>query len=552
MSTTVPTEAEAATGGPLEPPEPTTFGESGGPIRWGPLTWARWAWRQLTAMRTALFLLFLLALAAIPGSLLPQRAVNPGGVAAYQSAHKLLAPVLDRLSMFDAYSSPWFASVYLLLMVSLIGCVLPRTIRHAAALRRQPPPAPRNLDRLALHERWTTTSAPDQVLTACARTLRARRYRVAVDGDVARAEKGILRETGNLAFHVALLGVLVGIAVSSLLGIKGEALLVEGDQFVNQPGAYDSLTPGPLTDVTGLPPFAVRMDDFSATYQSSGPQRGAPTSFRAVTHVLAQPGSPPVRQVVEVNHPLSVDGFKMFLTGHGYAPVVLVRDATGRVVYDGPAVFLPQDGQMTSTGVVKVPDARPGQLGFSGLFLPTAAIDPARGPVSLFPAAKAPALILTGFAGSLGVDSGRAQSVYRLDTSAMTQLRSGGKPWSVALRPGQTAALPDARGSITFTGAREYGAFRVAHDPGGPIVLAAMVIALAGLVTTLSLRQRRVWVRVRRAPGGGSLVDVGALARNQAAGTRAEFPHLVQVLRSQTLLTPTDAQGGRAGRAVRT
>ena len=39
--------------------------------RLGPLGWARWAWRQLTSMRTALFLLLLLAIAALPGSIWP-------------------------------------------------------------------------------------------------------------------------------------------------------------------------------------------------------------------------------------------------------------------------------------------------------------------------------------------------------------------------------------------------------------------------------------------------------------------------------------------------
>ena len=34
-------------------------------------------WRRLTSMRTALILLFLLAVAAVPGSLLPQRNLNP-------------------------------------------------------------------------------------------------------------------------------------------------------------------------------------------------------------------------------------------------------------------------------------------------------------------------------------------------------------------------------------------------------------------------------------------------------------------------------------------
>lgn len=530
-----------------EPAQP----EGGGPPGWGLRSWARWAWRQLTAMRTALFLLFLLAVAAIPGSLLPQRPVDPGKVAGYLQAHPRLAPVLDRLSLFDVYSSPWFASVYLLLMISLVGCVVPRTIWHAAALRRQPPPAPQNLGRLPLSGRWTTSTAPAEVLAAAAQALRRRRYRVLVDADTVRAEKGLLRESGNLAFHLALLGVLAGIAVSSLFGIKGEALLVEGGQFVNQPNAYDSLTPGPLTDLSGLPPFSVRLQDFTATYQPSGPQRGAPVSFRAMTQVQTEPAAPATGQVVEVNNPLSVDGFKMFLTGHGYAPVVQVTDGAGRLVYDAPTAFLPQDGMLTSTGVVKVPDAQPQQLGFSGLFLPTAVLDPQRGPVSVFPAAQAPALVLTGYAGDLGINAGNSQSVYRLDTAAMTQLRAQGKPWSVALTPGQSASLPDGRGSVTFTGVREYAAFRVTRDGGGPIVLGAVSVALAGLILALTLRQRRVWVRVRDTPDG-AVVEVAALPRNQPAGTAREFTDLVRELRSRAGAGADPSQASAASVAAST
>ena len=42
--------------------------------------WLRWAWRQLTSMRTALVLLLFLAIAAVPGSLFPQRSADPNGV----------------------------------------------------------------------------------------------------------------------------------------------------------------------------------------------------------------------------------------------------------------------------------------------------------------------------------------------------------------------------------------------------------------------------------------------------------------------------------------
>lgn len=74
-------------------------------------------WRQLTSMRTALVLLFLLALAAIPGSVLPQRSVSIEQVGRYFAAHPELAPVLDRLGGFDVYGSPWFSAIYLLLFV---------------------------------------------------------------------------------------------------------------------------------------------------------------------------------------------------------------------------------------------------------------------------------------------------------------------------------------------------------------------------------------------------------------------------------------------------
>src|SRR5436190_22572115 len=135
----------------LEPPEPPA-----GPPAMTPFELARWAWRQLTSMRTALVLLFLLALAAVPGSLVPQRSIDAARAAQFAAQHPHLAPWYDRFSLFSVYSSPWFAATYLLLFVSLVGCVLPRSRAHLRASLARPPRAPRNLGRLPVHE--TTTS----------------------------------------------------------------------------------------------------------------------------------------------------------------------------------------------------------------------------------------------------------------------------------------------------------------------------------------------------------------------------------------------------------
>lgn len=108
----------------------------------------RWAWTQLTSMRTALFLLLLLAVAAVPGSLFPQRPVNPSIVTQYIKDHPDYGKILDSVQLYDVYSSAWFSAIYILLFISLIGCVTPRAIAHYKAMRSQPPRTPKRLSRL--------------------------------------------------------------------------------------------------------------------------------------------------------------------------------------------------------------------------------------------------------------------------------------------------------------------------------------------------------------------------------------------------------------------
>lgn len=480
----------------------------------------RWAWRQLTSMRTALLLLFLLALAAVPGSLLPQQGNAPADVADWISRHGALGRLFERLSLFHVYSSPWFAAVYLLLFVSLIGCVVPRTRLHWRALRSRPPAAPRNLSRLPVTRSFTTAATPQEVLDAAHRSLRRRRFRVDRLAGSVGAEKGYLRETGNLVFHLALVVLLVGVAIGALYGTRGNAIVVEGSGFANTVTRYDSFSAGPLADPQRLDPFSFTLDKFSATYQEGGKQNGAPRSFTADVTVQDSPTATPRSQVVQVNEPLVVGGTKVFLVGHGYAPVVTVRDGEGRVVFSDAVPFLPRDGMFTSTGVIKAPDARPTQLGFQGIFLPTASIDPVRGPLSTFPAANDPALFLSLWKGDLGLDTGAAQSVYRLDVSRMT--RVGLK----AMRPGESWTLPDGLGTITFDGVRQYAALSIAQDPGKGIALGSVVVAIAGLLLSLFVPRRRVWVRATADDEGTTLVEIGGLARTEAGGLEAEVDAL--------------------------
>lgn len=460
------------------------------------MAWGRWGWRRLTSMRTAVVLLVLLALTAVPGSLLPQRGVSsdPSAVANYYRAHADLAPWLDRLSLFNVYSAPWFAAVYVLLLVSMTGCVIPRSAQLWRDYRAEPPAGPRRLSREQQHRRGFVDD-PDATLDAAVRHLRDHRFRVVrVDGEV-RAEKGRLRELGNLAFHISLLVLLFGVAGGKLLGYEGRVALVEGTTFANVSSSYDALTPGPWTDLDGLEPLELTLDDFTAKFETEGARFGEPRDFEAAVSYSSEAagdGSFTIRP----NRPLDIDGTKFFLTGHGYAPELTVRDGNGDVAASGPAIFLPVDQAFTSDGVVKVPDARPTSLALQGLFLPTGVDGPDGMAVSAYPGAANPVVQLSAYTGDLGLDDGTPQSVYSLDFSDLERvLGPDDKPWRVSLLPGETVQLPNGLGSVTFDGLSRFANFQVARDPGKEISLVAAILLMLGLTTSLAVPRRRVWVR---------------------------------------------------------
>ena len=492
------------------------------------MPWLRWSWRTLTSMRVALALLALFALASVPGSLLPQRSAsgNPDAARRWVENNEI-GPLLDRLGFFNVYSSPWFAAVYILLLVSMTGCVLPRCRTLWRAARSEPVAAPRNLRRLEEHRVSRRADADaDAVRAAAADHLRRRRFRVVVRDGAVSAEKGYLREVGNLGFHLSLLVLLIGMAIGTLFGYEGRVIVAEGKSFANTYSAYDEIFPGPLVDRGRFEPFSLVLDDFSATFEPRGPARGSPRDFLAELTVT-EGDAAPRQDEIKVNAPLQVGLTKVFLTGNGYAPRVTVRDGAGQEVLSDTVVFLPLDGNLTSEGVVKAPDALPEQLGFQGLFLPTAAIDPQTGPYSKFPQPVDPQLFLTAWTGDLGMD--RAQSVFTLDTSGMEQVQVDGQPLSAALRPGQTLTLPDGLGSITFDGVARFANFQIAYDPGRSVSLVAAVLLLAGLTVSLLVPRRRVWVRVDQT-GDGVDVEVATQVLSRRSVSVEDVDALLEAL----------------------
>lgn len=486
----------------------------------------RWAWRQLTTMRVALMLLFMLALAAIPGSLLPQRLQDAAATRRFIQNNGGLGEVLDFLQFFDVYSSWWFSAVYILLLVSLVGCIIPRTRVHWRAMRSAPPKAPRRMERMPAHEEKNVDAAADSVLDAAEKIMRGRGYRVKREDGAISAEKGYLRETGNLVFHVAVLGAVICMAFGGLFGYGGQRVLVEGETFTNSLVAYDSFEKGTYFNPDTLDSFRLTLDDFNATFDNvaAGNQYGQPRSFEG--RVTTEHKGKTSKELLKVNEPVRFDGSAVYLLGNGYAPDITVRDGEGNIAFSGPVIFLPQDGVYTSRGVIKVPDAKPEQLGFVAVLFPTAGQDENGQIVSKFADIANPYLVLSAYQGDLGLDTGEPQSVYSLDPSKMTQLKGpDGKPLVLQLAPGESTQLPNGNGTISFDGVKRYMAVDIRHNPTQGWMLVFSTFILLGLAASLFIPRRRAWVKATEGEDG-TRMEVAALARGDDPRLKAEVDRL--------------------------
>lgn len=511
--------------------------------RTAPIAVIRTAWRNLTSMGTALVLLFLLALGAIPGALLPQNSLNAQAVREYIAERPTLGPILDRLGMFDVFSSFWFTAIYALLFVSLVGCILPRAVEHWKQMRSPVVRVPRNLSRLPRHAQFVLPGSVEAAEQRVRPIFKRWRHTVRRESDAVElsAEKGHLREAGNLVFHVSLVGILAAVAIGRLFGYEGSVIVVaDGGPGIctGSPAIYDSFRAGHSVDGTDLTPLCVRVNDFEADYLSSGQAR------MFTSNIEYQAGEDLVNNVwrpytLRVNEPLRVEGDRVYLTGHGYAPTFTVTFPNGETRTE-TLQFAPEDATtFLSSGAMRFDppgglyetqeERRQNQIALEGLFAPTAFFE-GELMTSVFPAMQNPAVAIDIYKGDIGLDTGKPQNIFSLDQSMIEQERLVQQA-RVNLMPGESVTLDDGT-EVRFDGAERFANLQVSHDPTQGWVLVSAITMTLGLLVSLLVKRRRVWVRI--SPGENdtstgerrTVVEIGGLARTDQAGWGSEFDHL--------------------------
>ncbi|MFL6267180.1 MAG: cytochrome c biogenesis protein ResB [Actinomycetes bacterium] len=504
----------------------------------------RLAWREYRSMRTALVLLVVLAAASILGSLFPQEGISPQRVDQYFGDHPALAPVLDRLGLFDVFGSAWYMAIYLALLGALVACLVPRTRALVRVLRSRPPRGG-DLARYRTRAAFDTPASPDQAMATARRVLRRSRYRLAEHpegsgepqggarvgrGELA-GEKGYLREAASMLFHVALLVLLVGLAYGKAYGYRGQAAIVEGETWANARVGYDSFSPGRFFGPERLAPFQLRLDDFTNSFYPNN----TPREFASQVTALDLDGRRLQSQRVAPNRPMTVDGVRVFQSDYGYVPVVRVQDRTGKELLAPQEVLTLRDpASEVSNGAVKVTRSTP-QVGLQMVLFTGLRTGPDCPPGMDFcndPRLSRPVLVVLAYQGDLQAD--RAQSVFSLDHSRLRPL--GDRP--LLLPPGRSGRLANGM-VVSFTGLKQYSVLTLARDPGVPVVAVGAALLLCGLIPSLYVSRRRVWVRAVPAGPGTTRVELAGLALQGKPAFEGELARLAaQVERGSGGLKP--------------
>ncbi|MFS0289771.1 cytochrome c biogenesis protein ResB [Corynebacterium striatum] len=518
------------------------------------VSYLRKAWHWLTSMRTALALLFLLALAAIPGSLLPQRDLNESNVTDFIESHGKVAEIYDKLQLFDVFSSIWFQAIFILLMISLVGCIIPRSWEHYKAWKTPPTRAPKYLDKMPLHAEGHSEHSPEEIEEAIRKLLKKWRVsETSAEDDRAglksfSAERGYARELCNLIFHIALVAILVTVAAGRMVNYEGQVIVVtesgsqgkeasleQSTEFCNTSTSnYDSFRAGSLFDGTGLHPFCFVAHDFTADYLDNGQAEmfTSNVSYAEGDDIYMDHSSWKDYEL-SVNHPLRLSHNRVYLQGHGYAPTVTVEWPNGEKRTQ-TIQFRPDDMvRFLSSGVMRFdppagmyPDLferRQNQIAIQGLFAPTAQWSGENGQLltSAYPGLTDPALAIDIYRGDAGLDTGTAQSIFDLDSSLVHsgQLQ---KIDRVNLSQNESVTLDDGT-KVTFEGASQFANYQISYDPFQKWVLVSALLMLVSLVGSLVIKRRRIWVRISPAADGGTDIQMGGLARTDRAGWSEEF-----------------------------
>jgi cytochrome c biogenesis protein len=254
-------------------------------------------WKFFSSVKLAIVLLIIITCASILGTLIPQQR----STTEYAVRYGQLAGLFTRLQLTNLYHSWWFIGLLFLFALNIIICTLNRlSPKFKRAFKPKLRFEPKNIHPLKIKDKFKKNWNLARTKEELEREFSSRHYRLKEEGKEDRssllARKKMLGTFGSDVVHLGLLIILAGGIISGLGGFRKNLTLFEGDSFTV-----------PQAD------FQVRLDKFETEFYPDGSVRDWKSTLTVIENEKNL-----FSKVVEVNHPLSYQGFVFYQSGYGW------------------------------------------------------------------------------------------------------------------------------------------------------------------------------------------------------------------------------------------
>jgi cytochrome c biogenesis protein len=245
---------------------------------------------------------------------------------------------------------------------------------------------------------------------------------------------------------------------------------------------------------------------------------------------------------VRVNHPASVEGLRVFQEGFGWAPVVKV-ESDGAAMWSSPIVAVRDRAPagvpataMPWRGAIKLSATEPDVMIALELwpdFRAYANFQLTGEPTPMFVQFD-PYIRYSVFVGRID-----DPSLSTIDTSGLRRV-GGGDLHAAGSSNIDVPGAGELR--LSFPELRQYSVLLISRDVGIPVVLAAAILVLMGLIPSLYVSRRKVWIRAEAVPGG-ALVKIGGFALQHKDAFEEEFDRIVRGVGGGAEVQPQEKVG---------
>ncbi len=432
-------------------------------------------WDLFCSVKLSIFLLILLALASIVGTLIKQ---NASPMEYVQQFGPGLYGFLNRLDLFDMYHSWWFRGILALLTINIISCSwtrFPRIWRNITRPRGE-------VDKVQVatlpYTKQLKRSLPPEEVAGKASSIIRGIFRKPLlletnEATVIFAERGRMSRLGVYITHLSILIILSGALIGSLFGFKGFVNIPEGKTIDR---IFMRQRQGVMPKTLG---FEVRCDDFRITYYDMNPQERLVKEY-ITTLTFLEDGREIMKKEVRVNHPLTFNGLRFYQSSYGSIPEITLtvgnenqEENLSLVAHKGERVKIPG-----SEAFFEILQYHP-QIHDFGEGIVMALIKPMAVPKKFWLLKVRPKLV----------------DGYHLTLKGVTE--------------------------------REYTGLQVTKDPGVWVVWVGCILMVCGLILAFFFSHQRMWVLI---PRGKSTILVAGTANKNRMAFESKFHKVITAL----------------------